>query len=669
MPTVHDIVSYFSKSTSEDDDDDDNREDDAFDDGSASIANKPKPWSQFSVRRFRSGEHPVDERRNKENYANASRVNLVRRHHRALLDEDSGNSMVSSTMSRQQGRRLDNGIHTDNDDDEEEESSDQYSRIRSFFQNVNESGSDMSHTGSYSSRPPIHPASRRDDHHYYNSNSHRRRFGPTSHSNTANDSLGQMTDSSFDGTTMTTTQSATQQQHNPRRQIQPHTIAEETTTSSSLTSFPSLDEEPTRPQLKLSAAARKAQEELLQAFNRPGGTHGRSPNGTTGGLRTDSAVSRQQIPSRTVHNSSSNNSFHMHSSIDSDQDVDVSTQPSTVGDTSHLQDDSINLALHDLCSEASGSDDLAWHNALYLLSVSPHLATTIDQDTGWTALHVSCLGNTPPPLFWITALLYAAPDTAQQCDHGGRLPLHMVAASSGDYHLMRQLVLYHPSSVSCRDDRGLAPLHMLLRNQHVELTIDRVRLLLGQNQTNGRKWQRRPSRRNRDHLHWTIEDLAKQTPKPPDHPDSALAAMDRMGSVNRLENGQYQEDVAVLGADRTPDVSNYSNDVQACFQKLFGWKHKMRKERYGEEGMEVQLQGDTVHGRQNGGGGFVDGVDDESETNPAAMAIEPSSHLPLHLVVKRALSFSPNDSDNNKQNNQNNSQRGLAKNKSTNNKN
>jgi hypothetical protein len=39
-----------------------------------------------------------------------------------------------------------------------------------------------------------------------------------------------------------------------------------------------------------------------------------------------------------------------------------------------------NLALHDLCDEASHPDDVTWRNALFLLSMEPHLAHIVDDN-------------------------------------------------------------------------------------------------------------------------------------------------------------------------------------------------------------------------------------------------------------------------------------------------
>jgi hypothetical protein len=98
-----------------------------------------------------------------------------------------------------------------------------------------------------------------------------------------------------------------------------------------------------------------------------------------------------------------------------------------------------------ICVPKPPRDDVTWRNALYLLSTQPHLANTLD--CGWTPLHISCLGTFAPPEFFIRALLVAAPEAARTLDNAGRLPLHLLAATSADPDVLQLLVDENPQSL------------------------------------------------------------------------------------------------------------------------------------------------------------------------------------------------------------------------------
>lgn len=163
--------------------------------------------------------------------------------------------------------------------------------------------------------------------------------------------------------------------------------------------------------------------------------------------------------------------FHKPREVDS---LDVS-DPVTV-DTSADSDDQ-NLTLHDLCGEAVSTDDIAWRNALCLLATQPTLASAVDRLQLWTPLHICCLGMSPPPTYIVRAFLYVYPRAAPLADEGGRLPLHLVAASSANVETMQKLVEENPAALYHADDHGLAPLHLLIRNGSVEQTVENAKIL------------------------------------------------------------------------------------------------------------------------------------------------------------------------------------------------
>ena len=120
-----------------------------------------------------------------------------------------------------------------------------------------------------------------------------------------------------------------------------------------------------------------------------------------------------------------------------------------------------NGALHDLCTQATSRGDRKWGDVVTPLSTQPHLAMLLDN--GWTPLHISCLGSFAPPDFFVHALLTAAPGATQVLDNGGRLPLHLLAATSADPDVMQLLVDEYPCAITSYDDKGMLPLHTLFK--------------------------------------------------------------------------------------------------------------------------------------------------------------------------------------------------------------
>jgi ankyrin repeat protein len=302
-------------------------------------------------------------------------------------------------------------------------------------------------------------------------------------------------------------------------------------------------------------------------------------------------------------------SMSLSSSMKKSGSSDPSTGEETVSSENDGQYSEVNphLALHDLCSEATSPDDVAWRNALYLLSLEPELATV--KADGWSPLHICCLGSAPPPDFMVRAILYCEPSCARAIDDGGRLPLHMIAASSADPAIMQLLVEEYPQAVYKTDGHGMTPLHMLMRNDEVELTMDRVRILLGQ--TGSR--DKRPARRERivqrrgQHLELNVEEINNRM-------------------VNREPPGDGELDISFdsLDEEQRHDLEkmmNYPDDVKVSFQKMAMWKRKQKRINKDKEDIPVSID-------------LAQSLEHE-EKNPAAIAVPRSKQLALHMAVRR----------------------------------
>lgn len=277
-------------------------------------------------------------------------------------------------------------------------------------------------------------------------------------------------------------------------------------------------------------------------------------------------------------------------------------------------EEQLNLTLHDLCDEARTTDDVAWRNALYLLSVQPELASHQEPECQLTVLHVCCMAlhfQQPPPVWMVRALLYTNPQQCQQEDSGGRLPLHLLAATSANVELMQLLVDEYPGSVSHADRRGFTPLHLLLKNDQIPMTLEHLRILLGQtttndmsssNNSNKKKGGRHISFRKREHLKQSFQDLQ----------DLQIKQQEKHEQV-------FEEE--------------YPEDVQQCIRKISQWKRRqVNRGLYSFPQNSNQMA--NVY------------------RNPASIPTPSTRQWPLHLLVRRKLSSKykhdgdDNDNDN-----------------------
>jgi len=316
---------------------------------------------------------------------------------------------------------------------------------------------------------------------------------------------------------------------------------------------------------------------------------------------------------------------------------DAGHNDTSVGDSNDSSNnDSRNLSLHDLCGEAVSEDDLAWRNALYLLSVEPHLAA-VEDENGWTPLHICGFCHPAPPTYVVRALLYANPRSCRRPDRGGRLPLHFVAASSGDVESMQLLVRYYPASVSVQDDRGYTPLQLLLRNNRVQLTLERARILLGltvQQQHTGTSTsavqnavrssllsssattagQQHVHFRRGEHLKMKLEDLDVMLHKPPP-----------VTTFHHYYHGDTDLDYEAA-------VESYPQDIQVGLRRLCQWKRS-------EARIKNKLRSEEKKETDNSS---ADGDDDERQldcrmANAAAIPFPGNGQLPIHVLVRRAF--------------------------------
>lgn len=253
--------------------------------------------------------------------------------------------------------------------------------------------------------------------------------------------------------------------------------------------------------------------------------------------------------------------------------------------------DSKDLSLHDLCDAASSTDDQSWKKAVFLLSVEPQLAKNVEVSSKMTALHVCALGLQPPPIWMIRALLYTSPEQAQQLDTGGRLPLHLVAATSADLAMMQLLVDEYPASVGHKDERGFTPLQLLLKNDQIILTLDHLRILMGQTVSDEEEEELKKhlSFRKGEHLTQTLQDL-------------------------ETRKRQRQEEKHEI---MFPD---YPDDVRSCLKKITQWKKRQ------------VAKGNVFNSR------FFASYQFE---NPAGISTPTGKLLPLHLLVRRKPNVRP----------------------------
>jgi hypothetical protein len=284
------------------------------------------------------------------------------------------------------------------------------------------------------------------------------------------------------------------------------------------------------------------------------------------------------------------------------ENVDEKQQHHSEGVNNDKSNTNGNYTLHDLCDEAADTEDLAWRNALYLLSIQPHLGRQIEPECNMSPLHVACLAQHPPPL-WITrGLLYASPETCSQTDTGGRLPLHLLVATSAHIGTIRLLVEEYPPGVAHRDNRGFTPLQLLLkRNDSSGLTLEHLRLLLGQQLDDVRTTTQRNRKsrllfRKGDHLKsdWVLQEL------------ESLAE----------EREQKHEAVFQL----------YPDDVRKALTKLCQWKRRQVNKQTSKR--------TTNNTRSDEENDFLRSREEDFVT-PASIPTPTGQLLPLHLLVRQ----------------------------------
>jgi ankyrin repeat protein len=265
----------------------------------------------------------------------------------------------------------------------------------------------------------------------------------------------------------------------------------------------------------------------------------------------------------------------------------ASSQVSTLGEPQRPSEQ--NLALHDICDEAELTGDETWRKAVFLLSVEPYLALSVDPDSQMTALHVCSLGSQPPPIWMTRALLYTNEEQVQQIDSGGRLPLHLLAATSANLEMMQLLVEEYPPSVSHQDHRGFTPLQLMLKNDQIALTIQHLRILLGQtvksnNEDDEQLKSQYISWRKGQHLEQTLNDL------------------ELMKRHKQLQKHEVQ-------------FPGYPDDVRSCLKKISQWKHRQI------------TKGNLFHNSIL--------MDNKDYSNPASIPTPTGKLFPLHLLVRR----------------------------------
>jgi ankyrin repeat protein len=198
--------------------------------------------------------------------------------------------------------------------------------------------------------------------------------------------------------------------------------------------------------------------------------------------------------------------------------------------------------------------------------------------------------------------LYTAPSACRQTDNGGRLPLHLLVATSADVDTIRLLVEEYPPSVAHKDDRGFTPLHLLLKNDQVPLTLEHLRLLLGQATYGESSYTKRDKRskllfRKGDHLKRSIEELEE------------------------LANEREQSHESTF--------RQYPDDVRQCLTKLSQWK---RRQDHKQAHMAKRLHQENL--------AFMRAKEKEYE-NPGSISTPTGQQLPLHLLVRRSFDTEP----------------------------
>jgi ankyrin repeat protein len=359
----------------------------------------------------------------------------------------------------------------------------------------------------------------------------------------------------------------------------------------------------------LSEHAIEAARALKQSFYKRGKPRGAEDNsavtnGTPGGVGTPRRTPPPTIPETREHNPEGFEQVYVEQPNASGNPArrkinrPSRTQPGPVNvdvmiGSSRFTADAKNLALHDMCDAAETTDDVAWRKAVFLLSVEPHMAKNIDPDSKMTALHVCSLGIQPPPTWMTRALLYTYPEQTQHVDAGGRLPLHLLAATSADLATMQLLVEEFPASVGQKDSRGFTPLQLMLKNDQIILTLEHLRILLGQTTKTTVDEEQQQQQQQKPYLSFRKGQHLEQTA-------SDMEAMKRVRQEKKHE---------IL-------FPEYPDDVRSCLKKITQWKHRQ------------VAKGNVFHSSQ------VFALQ-ENYINPASLPTPTGKLLPLHLLVRR----------------------------------
>jgi len=222
-----------------------------------------------------------------------------------------------------------------------------------------------------------------------------------------------------------------------------------------------------------------------------------------------------------------------------------------------------------------------------------------------TPLHVACLAHEPPPLWMTRGLLYTAPAACRQTDNGGRLPLHLLVATSADVGTMRLLVEEFPPSVAHKDDRGFTPLQLLLKNEQVSLTLEHLRLLLGQIDYFSKGAKAAETERRHNHFLFRRGD----------HLTSGIEELEGLGK-QREERHESS-------------FRQYPDDVRQCLTKITQWKRRDTNRQSQKNKRQRQEELEFLECR------------DRDFTNPASIPTPTGQLLPLHLLVRRRVKSVP----------------------------
>ena len=324
--------------------------------------------------------------------------------------------------------------------------------------------------------------------------------------------------------------------------------------------------------------------------------------------------------------------------------------------------DSGKSEFHNLISCASSPDDELFIDALEMLATSSNprqlVKVKLLDAHNWTALHIAALSN--PPLFLIYAILLVFPEAAKQEDTAGRLPLHLAAGSESNITLLNTLVRFHNEGICTKDHRGLVPLHLtLLRDGDEEISVDVLRILLGQNIGAGdaeimigKKSDRRVrdgDMRNGKHLNLQLNEIhggvlgisrnAIMTKERKQR--EVLMRLRNKGPKEKLSRGFARDIDDIDSQDGNPhthehlsslwlsernairdpfekmerrEANMFSPEVQHCLRKLANWKKKYNR----EQTQEVVEEPEPV-----------------PIVNPATIPAPPYMRLPVHMAVRR----------------------------------